>query len=78
MTKQLRAAAVRIAAHEIVGQCSDYEIMFCASAAHVITCMAVSLEDLPEGQLESLATWIMKDYLNTPSNREWDVYSRYV
>ncbi len=75
-SRQLRTTAVRIAAHQLVGPCNDYQIMFCASAAGITNGMAVSLEELADDQFELLEDWIMGDYTDPPS--EWDIYKRYV
>lgn len=55
------ALAIRIAARKVVGPCSDYQIMFCASAANVIQRQTASLEDLTVNELRSIVNWVVAD-----------------
>jgi len=78
MTKNLQAISIRIAAQDIVGPCSDYQIMFCGSAKGIISTMTATLEELPDTDLKRLADWIIPGWTSEPAKSEWDTYRKYV
>lgn len=61
MERNIRIISLRTNAEDMVGECSDYQIMFCASAAGKISKMALTLSDLSDVDLDSLYNWMMNE-----------------
>jgi hypothetical protein len=72
--KSLYIAAIRVPAAELVGTCSDYQILYCAREARVLSNIyltsdggyamtirpTMSLEDLAESELVKISDWMSR------------------
>jgi len=64
LEKKLIIVAIRAAAKDLagdLGQCNDFQIIFCASAKKLITSMCATLEDASDEDLRSLYKWMITD-----------------
>ncbi len=50
---------IRQYANQLVGKCTDYQILFCAFKANKIHRYGTSLEELSEDELEKIVHWLM-------------------
>lgn len=59
LERKLRVISIRQSAENQVGECNDYQIMFCAAATGKIHESKVSLEDLSDEDLSNLYDWVV-------------------
>lgn len=59
--RKLHILSIRDNAHDLVGPCSDYQIMFCAQHAGKIASIPSYLEQLDDIDLRRLANWLLKE-----------------
>lgn len=61
LERKIATIAIRAAAEGMVGECSDFQILFCAAATHQIKTLKPTLEDLSDEDLKNLYRWIVSE-----------------
>ena len=59
MTKPFMVISIRSMAENMVGDCTDYQIIFCAAAVGKIQKLEQTIDELSASDLSSLYQWIV-------------------
>jgi len=61
LERKMTVIAIRAAAEDMVGECSDFQIIFCAAAVQRISASKPTLDDLSDADLKNLYTWVVTE-----------------
>ena len=64
LERKMTVIAIRTAAKDLagdLGECTDFQIIFCAAAKHRISVSKPTLDELPDEDLQSLYKWMVTE-----------------